>query len=259
VTSASKDHSASDTDQADRPSSLGTLTGIGIGPGDPELITVKALRQLQAASIVAFPAGRQDQPGRAERVVIPWLSSHQRRLPLHFPYVFDPTTLSAAWQTAAHAVWQHLAAGQNVTFASEGDISFYSTFSYLSQTLLQQHPNVHIRAIPGVCSPLHAAAAVNQPLTLQHQRLAVLPSLYAVDELETALNWADVVVLMKLGSVYKQIWQILARHQLLQRSYIVQNATTTEQIVYAGLGDLPDLTLPYFSLLVVQVRPLAIS
>ena len=180
-------------------------------------------------------------------------------MPLQFPYVFDPATLSAAWQTAAQQVWQHLASGQDVTFASEGDISFYSTFAYLAQTLLQQHPTAQIEAIPGVCAPLAAAAVVGQPLTQQHQRLAVLPGVYAPAELETALAWADVIVVMKFSSVYRQIWQILAQHQLLQRSYIVQSATTADQIVYAGLGDLPDLSLPYFSLLVTQVRPVTLD
>lgn len=241
------------------PSPTGTLTGIGVGPGDPELLTIKALKQLQSAPIVAFPAGRQGQPGWAERIVLPWLKAHQIRLPLQFPYVFDAAALSAAWQTAAQQVWQHLAAGRDVTFASEGDISFYSTFSYLAQTLLQGHPTAQVNAIPGVCSPLAAAAVLGQPLTQQHQRLAVLPGLYAVNELETALAWADVVVLMKLSSVYPEIWQVLARHQLLQRSYIVQSATTTDQIVYAGLSDLPELSLPYFSILVTQVRPLNLT
>ncbi len=238
---------------------LGTLTGVGVGPGDPELITVKAIRQLQQVPVVAFPSGRQGQPGWAERIVTPWLRSHQICLPLEFPYVFDPAQLSVAWRAASEKVWQHLAAGRDVTFASEGDISFYSTFSYLAQTLIQQHPDVQVQAIPGVCSPLAAAATRGQPLTLQHQKLAVLPSVYAVDELIAALAWADVVVLMKFSSVYRKVWQILAQHQLLQQSYIVQSATTADQIVYAGLSDLPELVLPYFSVLVTQVHPIQLS
>ncbi|MEO0539965.1 MAG: precorrin-2 C(20)-methyltransferase [Cyanobacteria bacterium P01_A01_bin.105] len=239
-----------------QPSSRGILTGVGIGPGDPDLITVKALKQLQASPVVAFPAGRQGQPGVAERIIAPWLRSHQLQLPLWFPYVFDPATLSAAWQTAAQQVWQYLQAGQDVTFASEGDVSFYSTFSYLAQALIQQYPTAQVRAIPGVCSPLAAAAVMGQPLTQQHQRLAILPAVYAISELETALDWAEVVVLMKLGSVYAEVWQVLAQRQLLQQSYVVQSATTADQIVYAGLGDLPTLSLPYFSILVTQVKPL---
>ncbi|MEO1590701.1 MAG: precorrin-2 C(20)-methyltransferase [Cyanobacteria bacterium J06632_22] len=239
--------------------STGILTGIGVGPGDPELLTIKALRQLQATPVVAFPAGRQGQPGWAEQIIAPWMREHQLKLPLQFPYVFDPATLSTAWQAAAQQVWQYLSTGQNVTFASEGDISFYSTFSYLAQTLLQMRPQAQVRSIPGVCSPMAAAAALGQPLTQQHQRLAILPGVYGPHELEAALAWADVVVVMKLGSVYPEIWQILAQHQLLQQSYIVQKATTPDQIVYAGLGDLPDLALPYFSILVIHVRQIELA
>lgn len=232
----------------------GILQGIGIGPGDPELITVKALRYLQAAPVVAFPAGRSGQPGVAERAIASWLRPHQTRLPLDFPYVQDPEVLSAAWSAAAHRVWPHLQQG-NVVFASEGDISFYSTFSYLARSLQQLHPTATIEAVPGICSPLAAAAVLGQPLTLQSQRLAVIPALYAPQQLAEVLPWADVVVLLKVASVYGQVWQLLKQHQLLQRSYVVQHATTPHQIVYADLSNHPHLKLPYFSLLIVHVRP----
>ncbi|MEM9162182.1 MAG: precorrin-2 C(20)-methyltransferase [Cyanobacteria bacterium P01_F01_bin.4] len=232
----------------------GTLYGIGVGPGDPELITVKALRRLQSSPVVAFPAGRQGQMGVAQRAIAAWLTPEQIQLPLHFPYVQDSATLTQAWQRAATTVWPYLANGQDVVFASEGDISFYSTFTYLAQSLQQAHSAVQIEAIPGVCSPLAAAAALGIPLTLQGQRLAMIPALYRVSDLETVLVWADVLVLLKVSSVYREVWQILHQHQLLQRSYIVQRATTDQQIVYADLRRYPDLQLPYFSLLIVQVR-----
>lgn len=234
----------------------GTLTGVGIGPGDPELITLKALRRLQAAPVVAFPAGRSGQPGVAERAIAPYLTPHQQRLPLYFPYVQDLEALAAAWRTAAQQVWKPLSSGNDVVFACEGDVSFYGTFGYLAQALQQQQPTAQVEVIPGVCSPLAAAAVVGQPLTQQDQTLAVLPALYAVDTLETVLAWADVLVLLKVGSVYARVWKILARFGLLARSYVVQHATTTDQIVYAGLDELPELSLPYFSVLVTQVRPL---
>ncbi|MBD2021617.1 precorrin-2 C(20)-methyltransferase, partial [Leptolyngbya sp. FACHB-36] len=143
----------------------------------------------------------------------------------------------------------------DVVFVSEGDVSFYSTFTYLAQTLQQAHPEVTIDAIPGVCSPLAAAAALGLPLTLRQQRLVVLPALYKVADLETTLAAADVVVLMKVSSVYRQVWTILQRHQLLERSYVVEWATHPNQVIHRELQTKPDLTLPYFSLLIVQVSP----
>ncbi|HEY9734753.1 MAG TPA: SAM-dependent methyltransferase, partial [Trichocoleus sp.] len=142
---------------------VGQLTGIGVGPGDPELLTVKALRLLQAAPVVAFPAGRNGQLGMAQQIIAPWLQPHQVQLPLTFSFDRDPAVLEAAWQGAAVRVWPYLNQGQDVVFASEGDISFYSTFTYLAQTLQQEHPELQVRAVPGVCSPLAAAAAVGHP------------------------------------------------------------------------------------------------
>lgn len=230
---------------------LGTLYGIGVGPGDPELLTLKALKYLQAAPVVAFPAGLKGQPGVAERIITPWLCNEQTCLSLEFPYTLDVKRLSAAWHLAAETVWPHLKTG-DVVFACEGDVSFYGTFTYLAQSLQLQHPEVRIEAIAGVASPMAAAAALGIPLTCQAQRLAVLPALYTVDDLEAALGWADVVVLMKVSRVYAQVWKILAAHQLLARSYVVENATRPEQKTYVGLQNCPDLKLPYFSLLMVQ-------
>ena len=234
--------------------SIGTLYGISAGPGDPELLTVKAMRLLQRAAVVAYPAGVRGKSGFAEQIVAPWVTPQQTRLVLTFPYVQDVAVLTAAWQAAAAQVWPYLAQGQDVVFASEGDVSFYSTFTYLAQTLVQQHPEVRVEAVPGVCSPLAAIAALGLPLTVQGDRLAILPALYHPQELEAVLNWADVVVLMKVSSVYAQVWAILQQRDLLARSYVVEWATLPQQVIHRDLRTLPQLALPYFSLLVVKVR-----
>lgn len=234
---------------------IGKLVGIGAGPGDPELLTLKGLKRLQAAPVVAYPQGLGGNPGVAERIVAGWLLPHQVRLPLQFPYVQDDAVLSEAWQLAAEQVWAYAQQGQDVAFVSEGDVSFYSTFTYLAQTLQQRYPQVLVETIPGICSPLAAAAVLGIPLTIRAQRLTVLPALYTAAALETALQTADVVVLMKVSSVYSQVWPVLQRYGLLQRSYVVERATQSDQVIYADLSDRPHLQLPYFSLLVVQVAP----
>ncbi|MGG6295442.1 precorrin-2 C(20)-methyltransferase [Leptolyngbya sp. AN02str] len=234
---------------------IGTLYGVGAGPGDPELLTVKGLRLLQQAAVVAFPAGIGGKPGVAQQIVAPWVQSHQTQLALEFSYVQDDAVLTAAWEKAARYVWQYLAQGQDVVFVSEGDVSFYSTFTYLAQTLQQQQPTARVETIPGISSPMAAAAMMGLPLTVRSQRLMVLPALYTVADLETAIAHADVIVLMKVSSVYEQIWAVLQRHQLLQHSYVVERATLPNQVIYADLRDRPTLELPYFSLLIVQVNP----
>ncbi|MGB3200047.1 MAG: precorrin-2 C(20)-methyltransferase [Nodosilinea sp.] len=232
-------------------SQLGTLTGIGVGPGDPDLLTIKALKCLQSADVIAFPQGRNGQPGMAERIIAPHLTQ-QQRLPLDFPYVLDQYQLSNAWRQAGDRVWQHLSQGQNVVFACEGDLSFYGTFNYLALDLERHYPAVKIHRVPGVCSPMAAVSALGLPLTVQSDKLVVLPAIYALADLEFALNWADVVVLLKVGSVYSQVWTILNQRQLLEQSWVIANATQPNQRVYRPLTPYADLDLPYFSLMVIR-------
>jgi precorrin-2/cobalt-factor-2 C20-methyltransferase len=230
------------------------LYGVGVGPSDPDLITVKGLRILQAAPVVAFPAGMQGRAGMAQAIVAGHLRPDQHQLPLEFPYVQDHDQLTQSWETAAAKVWEYVQRGQDVVFVSEGDVGFYSTFTYLAQTLVSHHPEVQVQMVPGICSPLAAAAALGLPLTIRSQRLAILPALYHVSELETALRWAEVVVLMKVSSVYARVWPILAEHHLLERSHVVVRATSDRQQIYRGLVDRATLALPYFSILIVNVH-----
>ncbi|MBE9127378.1 MULTISPECIES: precorrin-2 C(20)-methyltransferase [unclassified Coleofasciculus] len=231
----------------------GILYGISVGPGDPELMTLKGLRILQQVPVVAFPAGVHGKPGFAQQIVNCWLNEHQVQLSLTFPYVQDLDILTQAWIEAAEQVWHYLQAGQDVAFVCEGDISFYSTFTYLAQTLQEQHPMVTVQRVPGVCSPMAAASVLGLPLTLRQERLIVLPALYNVEELETILDWADVVVLMKVSSVYEQVWKILHRRQLLEKAWVVERATLPDQVIYEDLHDRPTLNLSYFSLMIIKV------
>ncbi|MEM8779957.1 MAG: precorrin-2 C(20)-methyltransferase [Cyanobacteria bacterium P01_G01_bin.49] len=235
---------------------FGVFYGVSVGTGDPELITIKGQRLLEKVPVIAFPAGINHQPGLAETIIAPWVTSQQKTLPLSFPYIQDETQLKQAWQEAAIQVWNYLQQGLDVAFACEGDVSFYSTFTYLAQTLSDLYPQVIIKTVPGVCSPMAVASVLGIPLTVRSQRLAVLPALYVVDELQQVLTWADVVVLLKVSSVYAQVWRTLQQFNLLERAYIVERATQPEQKIYGNLGDRPNLSLSYFSLLIIQVTSL---
>ncbi|MEM8643126.1 MAG: precorrin-2 C(20)-methyltransferase [Cyanobacteria bacterium P01_G01_bin.54] len=231
---------------------LGRLYGISVGTGDPELITLKGLRYLREAQVVAFPAGCEGQRGIAERIVLPWLTQPQELLALEFPYVRDEKVLQTAWEKAAAIVWERLAQQKTVAFVCEGDVSFYSSFTYLAQTLQQHHPEAPIEIVPGISSPQAAAAILGIPLTCLGQRYVVLPALYQLDELERVLAWAEVVVLLKVSSVYAQVWQVLRQRHLLAQSWVVERATQPNQIVYRDLSDRPTLQLSYFSLLIIH-------
>lgn len=231
-------------------SRIGTLYGIGVGPGDSELISLKGLRSIQHCPIVAYPAGLDGKPGIAEQIIAPWLTS-QQQLPLSFPYTQDPILLQKAWQEAALTVWHHLSQGQDIAFACEGDVGVYSTFTYLADTLLSLYPQSLIQRIPGISSPMASAAALDIPLTYQAEQLAIIPALQRLETLSAALVWADVIVLLKVSKVYSTVWQLLKQQHLLQTSYVVTRASLPDQQIYQNLALYPDLQLPYFSLMII--------
>ena len=231
---------------------IGKLYGVSVGTGDRELITVKGLRILQDCPTVAFPAGINNSSGIAQNIVSGWLQPQQQLLPLDFPYVRDERELQQAWKTAADKVLPHLQSGTDIAFACLGDISFYSTFTYLARVIKQLDPTIKIETVPGVCSPMAIAAELGVPLTVNQQKIAILPALYSVEELETALDWAEVVVLLKVSSVYARVWEILARRNLLKKSAIVEKATFPEQKIYRNLDCYPQLNLSYFSVLLIN-------
>lgn len=234
---------------------LGKLYGIGIGPGDPELITVKALKRIQQTTVVAFPVKAQGMTtGVARECVAEWLLPHHVELPLVFPFVQDFEVMYPAWQHSADRIWQVLSQGTDVVFISEGDVSFFSTFTYLAQVLQQAHPEAQIEVVPGVSSPMAAAAMLGIPLAIWNQRVKLLPAIHSVSELETALTQAEVVVLMKMSSIYQHVWTLLKRLNLLDYSYVVERATFSDQKLYRGLSDRPDLQLSYFSILIVYTQ-----
>jgi precorrin-2/cobalt-factor-2 C20-methyltransferase len=231
---------------------IGVLYGISVGTGDPELITVKGLRILQQTTVVAFPSGINHRPGVAQNIIDCWLKPEQILLPLEFPYLQDEQKLLSAWGKAAQQVWQYLAKGVDVSFACLGDVSFYSTFTYLAQTLQELYPNAKIETIPGISSITAIASVLKIPLTVSDQKLAILPALYSVQELANVLTWADVIVLLKVSSVYQQVWQVLQQRNLLSSSWIVEKATFPEQKIYANLNNHPKLNLSYFSILLIN-------
>jgi precorrin-2/cobalt-factor-2 C20-methyltransferase len=245
----------------------GILYGVSVGTGDPDLITVKGLTLLQNAGVIAFPAGIGDRAGVAETIIRDRLeggSGHgvfrappqadREILKLSFPYTRDETIQEKARDEAAETVWRYLARGEDVVFACEGDVSFYSTFGRLAAALQKKHPEVRVRAIPGVCSPLAAASDLGIPLTTGDERLAIVPAIYHVDELESVLAWADVVVLMKFSSVYPKIREFLRQKGLLRESRIVERATYSDRKIYDDLENHPNLELSYFSIWIVPVH-----
>lgn len=222
----------------------GKLYGISAGTGDPELITVKAWKAIRLADIVAYPAGNTIPQHIAGQV----MQAHQHKLPLLLPSTASPTVLRTAWQTATINILQYLRQGKTVAFITEGDANFYSNFAYIVMAVKRKAPQVAIEVIPGVCAPSAAAAIAGIPLATGTDKLIVLPSLNSLTELEDAIGWAEVVVILDVSSIYAQVWQLLRRYHLLGCSHVVAD----QQLYWSDLTDHPCLHLPPCSVLIVS-------
>ncbi|MEM9772573.1 MAG: precorrin-2 C(20)-methyltransferase, partial [Cyanobacteria bacterium P01_D01_bin.73] len=218
---------------ADSPA-LGTLYGIGVGPGDPEWITVKGLRFLQSVQVVAVPQNRDGEPGLAYAIAKQYLRPHQTLITLSLPFTTDRDRLSAGWEKSMGILLPHLRSGKNVAFLAEGDISFYSTFSHVARSVKHHEPTITVETVPGVCAPLAAASALNIPLSLWHEKVAILPALYEVSELDHALDWAEVVILMKVGSVFNLAWNCLKQRNLLDNACLVEWVGWPQEKTWVG-------------------------
>lgn len=231
---------------------FGTLWGISVGPGDPELLTLKGLRILRSVPIVACPQSRTGQPGMAHQIVQEYLDPAQSLLPLDLPFVTDPQVLQPAWRRAAEQLLISLRQGRDVAFVCEGDVGLYSTFTHLARTLRQLHPQIPLQLIPGVCSPLAAAAALGRPLSIGAERIAILPAMYTPAEIETVRAWADVVVLMKVAPVFPQVIQWLQDQGILHQASLIEWVSSDRQQIWTDLGQLIDYRPPYFSLMILS-------
>ena len=234
---------------------VGRLWGVSVGPGNPEWIAVEGMRAIQSVGAIACPQDRQGQPGMAYRIV-KQLLGERPVVALNMPFVTDDRLLESAWQQAAEKVLAILRQGQDVVFICEGDASFFSTFSYLARAVQQQNAAVEVRVIPGVCSPLAAAAALQIPLAMWDEGVAILPVMHRVEELDSVLDWADVVVLMKLAPVFDLVYRILEGRNLLSHTGLVEWLGWPQQKVFHSLEGLKDYRPHYFSIAIVRRIPL---
>lgn len=234
------------------PRRWGTIYGLGVGPGDPELVTLRAHRLLTSVPVVFAPAGRGGQPGFGQRIVDAYLDPVRQRIePLVFALSRDAAVTERAWLAAAERVAAVSANGQDAAFITEGDPLTYSTFVHLWRTLERRHPQVPVQVVPGVTSFAAASAAALQPLVAQDERLAVIPATYAPADLERTLRAFDTVVLLKVSAVFDQVVDLLERLNLIEHALYVRRVGWPEQEVRRDLRALRGQAIDYFSLVIV--------
>ena len=238
----------------------GQLTLVGVGPGDPQLLTVAAVQAIEAAAVVAYPVARLDAEGMAARIAAPWIGPQQRRLPLLFPMVAEAEPRRQAWHAATEALAQELSAGLSVVLLCEGDSSLYASCSYVLLALAQRDPPVPVRVIPGISAVSAAAAAASSqghpwPLALQQEPLLIRPTPETPAALETLLAQASaagtVLALLKLGHRWSWVQPLLLARGLLDQALFAQRVGWPDQLVEPAVMVSP-AEQPYFSLLLIR-------
>jgi len=230
----------------------GTLYGVGLGPGDPELMTGKAVRVIDQVPVLAVPVKAKGAESFARGIAAAHIRPDHTVLELTFPMRSDPDFLRPHWERAAEAVAGHLHAGRDVAFLCEGDPFTYGTFVHVFTHLVAAHPEMPVEVVPGV-SAYHAAAARTLiPLAAGDDRVAVLPATYGVDVVEAVLARFDTVVLLKVKPVMDALIDLLDKHALLPHAVFVNRVGTEQEEVVRDVTVLRGRKLDYLSLVLVK-------
>ncbi|BBA71395.1 precorrin-2 C(20)-methyltransferase [Geobacter sulfurreducens] len=234
-------------------SGFAKIYAVGVGPGDPELLTRKAERIIRSADVICAPTGAADAASYALSIVEDLIDpSRQEVLPLVFPMRKDQEGLDAFWEEAAAQVAERVRHGRDVAFITIGDPFLYSTFLYLYRIFRERYPELSVEIVPGISSITAAAAAAGVPLGMAAERIAILPTTYEDAELRETLARYDTVVLMKVNRVFDRVYALLKELGLERSGVFVRRVGSADEEVVFDLERLVGEKLDYLSLLIVR-------
>lgn len=239
----------------------GTLYIIGTGPGDPQLLTLKAVNTFVSCSVIIAPHGSKNGSSTALAIVSETVSLVDKTVvELHFPMKkirsgHEPAPeILAAWRHAAEQALHYLDQGQNVCFPTLGDPAIYSTGYYLYETICGIRDNVAVEFVPGVAAMSSCSAALATPICLGDEMVAVIPATFSDDRLRDVLERFDTIVLMKVHRVMDRIVELLKSADLMDHAVLVEKAGTTGERTCA---ELDKISVPphYYSTIIVRKNP----
>jgi precorrin-2/cobalt-factor-2 C20-methyltransferase len=227
----------------------GTVYGLGVGPGDPELITLKALRLLRAAPVIAYPAPETGD-SFARSVVAAHLQGGQAEIAIRMPLGDGQYPKGDIYDRAAAAIADHAAAGRDVAVLCEGDPFFYGSFIYLYERLVARCPVI---VVPGVSSLMACAGAAGLPLAGRLEALTVIPAPLPDVELKRRLAAADAAAIIKVGRHFLRVRRLLEETGAVGRAWYIERATLSTQRILPLVEVAAD-NAPYFSMILVANR-----
>ena len=223
----------------------GKLYGVGLGPGDPELITLKAARLIAGAAVVAYPS-LAGADSFARSIAAGLITPNTKEIRIDIPMTPERQPAQDAYDTAAQDIAQTLRSGKDVVCLCEGDPFFYGSFMYLFARLTEEF---EVEVVPGVTSITACASVAGMPLVARNERLTVLPGPLPPAELSKRIEGAESVAIMKVGRHLAKIRDVIDGLGLLDQAAFIERATLPDQKV-CPLRDAPD-DAPYFSMILL--------
>lgn len=232
---------------------MAKIYAVGVGPGDPELLTRKAERILREVPVICAPTASPADSSYALSLVEPFLERDRQEVIIQvFPMRMDQAGLEEFWETAAAEVVERVRMGNDVAFITIGDPFLYSTFLYLYRIFREKYPDIPVEVVPGIPSINAAAIAAGIPLGMGAERIAIIPAAFEQENLRKTLAEFDTVVLMKMSRVFDGIYELLRELGLEQKAVYVSRVGSPEQEVVFDLARLVGQKLDYLSLLIVR-------
>jgi precorrin-2/cobalt-factor-2 C20-methyltransferase len=227
----------------------GTLYGLGVGPGDPELITLKAHRLLTHAPVLAYPAPEHGD-SLARSIVASHLSGEQTEIAIRMPLDLNRFPVEAVYDQAAIDIAEHLDAGRDVAAICEGDPFFYGSFMYLFGRLADRHEVV---VVPGVSSLMACPAAAGAPLAARDDALLICPGIMDEAVMRARLSNVEAAVVIKVGRHLDKVRRVLTELDLVEHAHYVEHATMADQVVLP-FSEIDAAKAPYFSMVLIHRR-----
>lgn len=228
----------------------GKLYGIGVGPGDPELITIKAKRILEEVDYIAIPKTAGDKQSLALSIAQGIVGQNKNVIELIFPMSYDENILDESWNDAALKVMEKLDAGKNVAFITLGDPTVYSTYIYLHKDLKKKGYDTEI--IPGVTSFCACAARAGVSIAENRETVAIVPSAYDCENIDDVLSSFDNVVLMKVSKNLEGLKERLKEKGLLKKSVLVSKCGLPDEKIEYGSDFIESGKTSYFTTMIIK-------